>query len=100
MPVLKGVVQRMLGVQIGGVHTLALAGLALGEFLIDGGASLIGLGFAAGDLSIGAFFGICQNSLLFLLGLLDDLAALRSVSMMRSPNFSMISLPQCCILYK
>ena len=45
-------------------------------FLIDGGASLIGLGFAAGDLSIGAFFGICQNSLLFLLGLLDDLAGL------------------------
>ena len=79
MPGLKGVVQRMLGVQIGGVHTLALAGLALGEFLIDGGASLIGLGFAAGDLSIGA---------------------LRSVSMMRSTNFSMISLPQCCILYK
>ena len=76
MPGLKGVVQRMLGVQIGGVHTLALAGLALGEFLIDGGASLIGLGFAAGDLSIGAFFGICQNSLLFLLGLLDDLAGL------------------------
>ena len=76
MPVLKGVVQRMLGVQIGGVHTLALAGLALGEFLIDGGASLIGRGFAAGDLSIGAFFGICQNSLLFLLGLLDDLAGL------------------------
>ena len=49
MPGLKGVVQRMLGVQIGTVHTLALAGLALGEFLIDGGASLIGLGFAAGD---------------------------------------------------
>ena len=99
MPVLKGVVQRMLGVQIGGVHTLALAGLALGEFLIDGGASLIGLGFAAGDLSIGAFFGICQNSLsCWACSMISR--ALRSVSMMRSTNFSMISLPQCCILYK
>ena len=62
MPGLKGVVQRMLGVQIGGVHTLALAGLALGEFLIDGGASLIGLGFAAGDLSINAFLASARTA--------------------------------------
>lgn len=87
MPGLKGVVQRMLGVQIGGVHTLALAGLALGEFLINGGASLIGLGFAAGDLSIGAFLASARTACFSCWACSMISRALRSVSMMRSTNF-------------